>query len=201
MLHAQMGRDMDDLLMHFVEAIEVPPVLVDAVGRLKQCMQFRPGGFTQGEQKIAHTLLVLVAHPLDVNVNEPMKRMGRLLRPMAGQAHHFLQYAREDLPYAKERYRGECRRLYTVLEKRLSGRDFVAGEYSIADIAIVAWVFRHQRHEIDLAHYPQVRSWYERLLARSAVQRGFEAGRSLIEKGNFVSTEAQSNLFGVDAQE
>ena len=88
-----------------------------------------------------------------------------------------------------------------MLEKRLSGRDFVAGEYSIADIAIVAWVFRHQRHEIDLAHYPQVRSWYERLLARSAVQRGFEAGRSLIEKGNFVSTEAQSNLFGVDAQE
>ena len=123
------------------------------------------------------------------------------LGPMAGQAHHFLQYAREDLPYAKERYRSECRRLYTVLEKRLTGRDFVAGDYSIADIAIVAWVYRHQRHEIDLAHYPQVRNWYERLLERSAVRRGFEVGRTLIEKGNFMSAEAQSTLFGVDAKE
>ena len=129
-----------------------------------------------------------------------MWQMGGL-GPMAGQAHHFLQYAREDLPYAKERYRAECRRLYAVLEKRLTGRDFVAGEYSIADIAIVAWVYRHQRHEIDLAHYPEVRSWYERLLARSAVQRGFEVGRALVEKGNFTSDRAQSVLFGEDQAE
>lgn len=129
-----------------------------------------------------------------------MWQMGGL-GPMAGQAHHFLQYAREDLPYAKERYRTECRRLYAVLEKRLTGRDFVAGEYSIADIAIVAWVYRHQRHEIDLAHYPEVRGWYERLLARSAVQRGFEVGRALVEKGNFTSDRAQSVLFGEDQAE
>ena len=129
-----------------------------------------------------------------------MWQMGGL-GPMAGQAHHFLQYAREDLPYAKERYRAECRRLYAVLEKRLTGRDFVAGEYSIADIAIVAWVYRHQRHEIDLAHYPEVRSWYERLLARSAVQSGFEVGRALVEKGNFTSDRAQSVLFGEDQAE
>ena len=129
-----------------------------------------------------------------------MWQMGGL-GPMAGQAHHFLQYAREDLPYAKERYRAECRRLYAVLEQRLTGRDFVAGEYSIADIAIVAWVYRHERHEIDLAHYPEVRSWYERLLARSAVQSGFEVGRALVEKGNFTSDRAQSVLFGEDQAE
>jgi GST-like protein len=89
--------------------------------------------------------------------------------PMLGQAHHFLRDASERVPYAIERYRKEAQRLYRVLDARLSGRQFVAGDYSIADIAIFAWAHRHPRHQIDLGDYPAVQRWYNALQARPAV--------------------------------
>lgn len=92
--------------------------------------------------------------------------------PFIGQAHHFMHDAPEKLPYAIKRYKDEAARLYRVLDTQLDGKDFVAGEYSIADIAIFGWANRHERHEIALADYPNVERWYTAMRARPAVERG-----------------------------
>ncbi|RKK05292.1 glutathione S-transferase [Pseudoroseomonas wenyumeiae] len=97
--------------------------------------------------------------------------------PMPGQVHFFLGQpegpARE---FGLERYGKETRRLYGVMDKHLAGRNFLAteGEPSIADFAVIGWVWRHERHQIDLADYPNVRAWYDRMMARPGVARGFE---------------------------
>ncbi len=93
--------------------------------------------------------------------------------PMLGQAHHFLKFAPEPVPYAVERYRNEARRLYGVLERHLASRDWVAGDdYSIADIAIYPWIARHEWQQITLDDFPVVKAWFERVGARPAVQLG-----------------------------
>ena len=92
--------------------------------------------------------------------------------PMLGQTHHFMRYANEKVPYAIDRYHKETQRLYEVLNRRLTSADFLAGEYSIADIATYPWVARHEWHEIDLADYPAVLRWFDRISGRPAVQRG-----------------------------
>ena len=93
--------------------------------------------------------------------------------PMLGQAHHFLRFAPEDLPYAKERYKKEAARLYGVLDGRLADAPYLAGDdYSVADIATFPWAARHPWQEIDLADYPNVKRWYDAIEARPAVQRG-----------------------------
>ena len=92
---------------------------------------------------------------------------------MFGQAHHFLR-AREAVPYAIERYKNEARRLYGVMEKRLSAHEYLAGEYSVADIATYPWVGRHEMHQVDLADFPQVKRWFDAISARPAVQRGMK---------------------------
>ena len=92
--------------------------------------------------------------------------------PMPGQVHHFLS-AKEEVPYAIERYVKETHRLYGVLDGHLADNKFCAGnEYSIADIAIVPWVQRHGRHRTDLTDYPNVKRWFESLMARPAVEKG-----------------------------
>lgn len=96
--------------------------------------------------------------------------------PMPGQVHAYLQVKDEaDRRHPLERYQKETNRLYGVLDRRLAGRDFVAteGEPSIADFAILGWAWRHERHRVDLADYPNVKTWYERMMARPGVQRGF----------------------------
>jgi len=93
--------------------------------------------------------------------------------PMLGQAHHFLHYNKGKAPYAEERYRSEANRLYSVLNKQLSKSQFVVEDYSIADIAIWPWVSRYEWQEIDLSEFPNVRSWYKRILAREPVQKGY----------------------------
>jgi GST-like protein len=95
--------------------------------------------------------------------------------PFLGQAHHFIHDAPEKIPYAIKRYKDEAARLYRVLNGQLEGRDYVADEYSIADIAIFGWANRHERHEIDLADYPNVERWYKAMRARPAVERGLAA--------------------------
>ena len=92
--------------------------------------------------------------------------------PMFGQAHHFMRAKKDEIPYGTERYGNEAKRLYGVLEKRLSQAAYLADEYSIADIATYPWVARHEWHRVDLAAYPAVKRWYHTIGARPAVVRG-----------------------------
>jgi len=93
--------------------------------------------------------------------------------PIPGQVHHFVALQDEAArAYALERFQTETRRLYGVMDRRLAGREFFADELSIADFAILGWAWRHGRHRIDLADYPQVQRWYGQMMARPAVQRG-----------------------------
>lgn len=97
--------------------------------------------------------------------------------PMPGQVHHFLgQPEGPARDYGVERYGKETKRLYGVLDRRLAGRDFVAteGEPSVADFAILGWAWRHERHLVPFDDLPNVAAWYDRMMARPAVKRGFE---------------------------
>ncbi|MGE5548571.1 MAG: glutathione binding-like protein [Solirubrobacterales bacterium] len=93
--------------------------------------------------------------------------------PMLGQAHHFRRYAPEKIDYAITRYTNEARRLYGVLERRLAEAEYVAGDYSIADMALFPWSASHEWQGVDLAaDFPNVKRWYDRIAARPAVQKG-----------------------------
>ncbi len=94
------------------------------------------------------------------------------LGPMAGQAHHFRMYAPEQVPYAIERYTNEVRRLYGVLDRKLEGRDYICGEYSIADMASVGWTRPWERQGQNPDDFPNVKAWLARVMARPAVERG-----------------------------
>ena len=94
--------------------------------------------------------------------------------PMIGQAHHFLRQNPGKAPYAEERYHKEALRLYGVLERRLEGRDFMAGDYSIADIATWPWIARFEWHKVDLNQFPNVKRWYVSIAQRPAVQKGYQ---------------------------
>ena len=98
------------------------------------------------------------------------------LGPMAGQAHHFRQYAPEQVPYGIERYTNECNRLYGVLNRRLADREFIAGEYSIADMACWPWVLLHERQGQDIAQFPHVKRWIDTIQARPAAAKGEHLG-------------------------
>ena len=95
--------------------------------------------------------------------------------PMPGQVHHFIALADEtDRRYGLARYMAETRRLYGVMDRRLDEHEYFAGsELTVADFAILGWAWRHERHKVDLAEFPQVQRWYRALMARPAVQRGF----------------------------
>jgi len=117
------------------------------------------------------------------------------LGPMAGQNHHFVQYAPERIPYAMDRYINETNRLYGVLNKRLADRDFVAGEYSIADMACYPWVFPHERQKQNINDFPNLKRWFEAIKARPATVRAY----ARIEEFNSAPTvteESKKVLFG-----
>lgn len=96
------------------------------------------------------------------------------LGPMAGQNHHFSQYAPEKIPYAVNRYVNETGRLYALLDKRLADREFVAGDYSIADIAAYPWIVGHERQSQKLEDFPNLKRWFETIQARPATVRAYE---------------------------
>ena len=99
--------------------------------------------------------------------------------PVPGQVHHFAAVEKEeDRRYGLARYSKETRRLYAVMDGRLATRDYFADELSIADFAILGWAWRHPRHNVDLADYPNVRRWYEAMMARPGTKRGFEVALS-----------------------
>jgi len=119
--------------------------------------------------------------------------------PMAGQAHHFLKYAPERIPYAMDRYRNEVSRLYGVLNRRLADREYVAGPYSIADMAIWPWAQGWEAQEQDIAQFPHMKAWLNRLWARPAVQTGRKLGED--KRMNLADDkEAQKVLFGQTAR-
>jgi GST-like protein len=123
------------------------------------------------------------------------------LGPMAGQANHFRVYAPETVPYAIDRYTNEVNRLYGVMNKRLADRDFLAGEYSIADIACIGWTMGYERQGQDLNEFPHLKRWFEMMKARPAVRRGIDIGKEERERQNLANDpEAQKVLFGQRAR-
>ena len=122
------------------------------------------------------------------------------LGPMAGQNHHFVQYAPEQLPYAIDRYVKETSRLYGVLNKHLSdGRDYICGDYSIADMAAYPWVVPHERQRQDLTQFPALAQWLARIQNRPATKRSYELAKT-INVAPTVDEKAKSILFGQDAK-
>jgi len=117
------------------------------------------------------------------------------LGPMAGQAHHFRAFAAEVVPYAIRRYTNECNRLYGVLDRRLAGRDYVAGDYSIADMAIWPWIVPHQRQGQSLDDFPNIARWFAAICARPAVERAYARGQE-----RQADAEAYKYLYGQTAQ-
>ena len=122
------------------------------------------------------------------------------LGPMAGQNHHFVQYAPERISYAMDRYVNETARLYGVLNKLLSdGRSFVTGDrYSIADMAIYPWIVPHERQQQSLQDFPSVARWFETVAARPATQRAYAVGKTISTQPT-VDEDAKKILFGQNA--
>ena len=115
--------------------------------------------------------------------------------PMLGQAHHFRQYAPEQIPYAINRYTNEASRLYRVLDKRLTQVEYVAGDYSIADMAIFPWILPYERQGQNLADYPNLKRWFDAINERPAVQRGLALLREQRVNPN-MDEKAREILFG-----
>jgi len=123
------------------------------------------------------------------------------LGPMAGQAHHFRQYAPEKIDYAYDRYTDEVNRLYGVMDVRLKDNEFLAGEYSIADMAAYPWVRPHKRQGQDLAEFPNLEAWFTRIHDRPAVAKAIVIGQAEREKWDLSKDKnAKSVLFGQRAR-
>ncbi len=118
------------------------------------------------------------------------------LGPMAGQLNHFKSYAKETLTYAIKRYDDEVNRLYGVMNKRLANRSFLAGPYSIADMACVGWVNLWERQGQDINAFPKLKKWLETVKARPAVQRGMKLGIDLRKNIDMKDPKVQAVLFG-----
>ena len=119
------------------------------------------------------------------------------LGPMAGQAHHFLRYAPEKIEYPMHRFRTEVARLYAVMDKQLAKHDYIAGAYSIADIACWPWVFRYDWQGQDLNDFPHVKRWFEAVGARPAVKKGANVGQEWVTSAAQMTDEDRKRLFNL----
>ena len=123
------------------------------------------------------------------------------LGPMAGQCHHFRNYAPEKIPYGIDRYTNEVNRLYGVMDRRLADRPYLAGEYSIADMACYPWVRPYKNQGQDIADFPNLEAWFKRIHDRPAVARAVVVGAEEREKWNLATDkDAQKILFGQRAR-
>ena len=113
--------------------------------------------------------------------------------PMLGQAHHFRAYAREKIPYAIERYTNEGARIYRVLDKRLSEQEYLAGDYSIADMAVFPWIRLHERQGQDMADHPHLSRWFDAIAARPAVAKDMDKTRDVV---GTITDDMWDNLWG-----
>ncbi len=120
------------------------------------------------------------------------------LGPMAGQNGHFNVYAPEKIPYAMDRYTNETNRLYGVMNKRLADRDYLAGDYSIADMASYPWIVPHDVHKQDLNQFPHLKRWFEAIKARPAVVKAYAAAGPTYSKP--MTDEERKVLFGQTAK-
>jgi GST-like protein len=127
-----------------------------------------------------------------------MWQMGGL-GPMAGQNGHFNVYAPEKIDYAINRYVNETNRLYGVLDRRLEGREFIAGDYSIADMACYPWIVPHEAHKQDLADFPSLKRWFDAVAARPATIRAYEKGGEVRSYAKPMTDEERAVLFGQTA--
>jgi len=121
------------------------------------------------------------------------------LGPMAGQNHHFSQYAADKIHYAIDRYVRETNRLYAVLDKRLADREFVAGPYSIADMASYPWIVPHERQGQKLEDFPNLKRWFATIRARPATVRAYEKGKAINPNPGIRTEEEKRLLFGQSA--
>lgn len=117
------------------------------------------------------------------------------LGPMAGQAHYFLRYAKENNEEGMRRFRNEVARLYRVIDGQLGKEEFLAGDYSIADIATWPWVARHDWQEQDLDDFPNVKRWFEAVGKRPAVARGYKVGEDLVDRSKDMPDQEKNLLF------
>lgn len=117
------------------------------------------------------------------------------LGPMLGQNHHFRNYAPEKIPYAVDRYVKETERLYGVLDERLAERDFIAGDYSIADMAAYPWIVLHERQGQNLDDFPNLKRWFETIEGRDAVRRAYALAKTINPQPT-MTEEAKAILFG-----
>jgi GSH-dependent disulfide-bond oxidoreductase len=122
------------------------------------------------------------------------------LGPMAGQNHHFSAYAPEKIPYAIDRYTKETNRLYGVLNRRLADRPFVAGEYSIADIASYPWIVPYERQGQNLEDFAHLKRWFEAIRDRPATVRAYEKAKEINTQPSVMSEESKRILFGQTAR-
>jgi GST-like protein len=120
------------------------------------------------------------------------------LGPMAGQNHHFTQYAPEPVPYAIDRYVRETARLYAVLNRRLADRAFIAGEYSVADMACYPWIVPHERQRQNLDDFPHLQRWFDAITARPATRRAYARAQE-VNPSPVMDAAAKRILFGQDA--
>jgi GST-like protein len=122
------------------------------------------------------------------------------LGPKAGEAHHFRLYAPEPIPYAVDRFTNECNRLYGVMNRRLADRAFLAGDYSIADIACVGWASRFYRQGQDINDFPHLKRWLDTVMARPAVKRGMALTVAGVGKVDMQDPKVRAVLFEQKAQ-
>ncbi len=120
------------------------------------------------------------------------------LGPMAGQAHYYLHYAETKHEEGMRRFGNEITRLYGVLDRQLADKDYIAGDYSIADIAAWPWIFRHEWQGQDLDEYPNIKRWFAAVGERPAVIKGAAVGADLVEGSVQMSSEEKALLFGLD---
>jgi GSH-dependent disulfide-bond oxidoreductase len=120
------------------------------------------------------------------------------LGPMAGQNHHFTQYAPDKIPYAIDRYVNETGRLYAVLDRRLADREFIAGQYSIADMACYPWIVPHERQRQNLADFPNLARWFAAIRDRPATVKAYNVAKT-VNTAPTVDDRARAHLFGQSA--
>lgn len=119
------------------------------------------------------------------------------LGPMAGQAHHFLRYSPQKIEYAMDRFRNETARLYKVMDNRLAEVEYLAGDYSIADMAAWPWVYRHDWQEQDLNDFPSLKRWFDAVAARPAVVKGAAVGSEWMNFNQQMTQEDKKRLFNL----
>ena len=164
------------------------PISVFESGAILQYLGRKTGRFYPGEERAR------------VEVEEWLFWQMAGLGPMAGQTHHFRIYAPEKIGYAIDRYTNETNRLYGVLDRRLAGRDYLAGEYSIADMAAYPWAKLWERQGQDISSFANMKRWLDAIAARPAVQRGLAINAEDRARNNMQDPAVRAVLFGQRAR-